>query len=75
MRQAVATQVEIPQRRREMAVTEQSLQCWQIGPRFEQVRGVAVPQGVTRRRLPEPGGVPGLLKRPLQVADIQRLAG
>ncbi len=75
MWQAVAPQVEIPQRGREIAVAEQSLQCWQIGPSFEQVCGVAVTQGVARRRLPQPRDPAGLLKCPLQVADIQRLAG
>jgi len=58
-----------------MAVAEQSLQRWQIGPGFEQVRGVTMSQGVARRSLPQTGDPPGLLKRPLQVADIQRLAG
>jgi hypothetical protein len=75
VRQAVGSQVQVPQRGREVAVAEQALQSRQVGPGFEQVRRVAVPQRVARRRLPQAGGPAGLLNRPLQVADIQRLAG
>ncbi len=75
VRQAVGPQVEVAQRRGEVAVAEQSLQRGQVGAAFEQVRGVAVPQRVDRRRLPQPRGPAGLLKCPLQGGDVQGLAG
>ena len=48
-----------------MTVAEQSLERRQIGAGFEQVRGVAVPQRVDRDAVPQTGGPPRRLKRPL----------
>ena len=73
MRQAFRPQVQVSHGGRQVAVPEQALECRQVGPGFEQVCGVAVPQRVAGRRLGQPGPVPRLLKEALNGGHVEWL--
>ena len=72
--QAVGAEVQVAQGGGQMTVAEQALQRGQIGAGFEQVGGVAVPQRVTGRSLPQSGGLTGPVKAALQNRHVQRSA-
>ncbi len=75
MRQAIAARVEVSQRGREVTVAQQALQRRQVGAGLQQVCGVAVPQRVDRRRLPQARLASGLLEGALQGGGVEGAPG
>jgi hypothetical protein len=57
-----------------VAVSEQALQGGQVGPGFEEVCGVTVPQGMAGDRLCQPRRFPSSQNGSLQSGDVERTA-